>query len=706
MNKNNFDRKLNDMLNSEEIKLPDELSAENIEKLLNEKGGIVNPKRPVSHISKKFVKILASAAAFVVLLAGVIGVADVSMQQINRNKKDEILNTPVEDKVSDSDYSQIETLVLNYYKDIFSRKYENYESFADKLVGAVDDMAVLENGVAMEDAEGIMDMPAGSTSGTSSSTNGTHSSTNVQVSGIDEADIIKNDGRYIYYLTNNVVIVTDCADGKNMDVVAKIELADVSGVYVSDMYLYNDKLVVICNKETTVANESQEKTSEICDCLTYALYCDTVVTVYDMADKSAPRAVYTQTIDGNYVTSRFMNGKLITVSEYSIPYNYVRTDDFDEACEAVKGMSVPCYNVNDGEIIKVPADRINCFNEKSPTQYTVTAVTDIDNPDSQPKVNAYLGGGYEVYCTYDEMFIAAGEYSYWTQNGEVNVTDALGQKFDSITHIYKLDITDDGVVYNKDVKVGGRCINQFSMDKYGDYFRIATNGAKYGNQTATFVYVLDKDMRVVGCLLNIAPGEQLKAARFMGNTLYLVTFYQTDPLFVIDLTDPARPEIKGELKIPGFSSYLHPIGDGLVIGVGEGGTMSGTDGSAKVSLFDVSDPCYPKEIDNYTIAQGYFDTNHKAYMKVDEDTFALCLTGYNYNYNNYNETYKVVMFDLTDNGITVHGSYEGFSWESGSAYYSGALRGAFINDTVFAVNSYGIRAYSMTTNELLGEKEF
>lgn len=707
MKNNDFNKELAKKLNSEKIILPEELSAKNIENLINEKGGILNPKRPVTNIGKKVAKTMVSVAAAIVLLIGIVAVADVSMMKINEKKKDEVLNTVIEDKIEMSDYSQIETLVLNYYKTVFSNRYNNYESFGDKLIGATEDM--LGNGIVMENA---MDTAApGSASNTNSAVSyseGSHSSTNVQVNGVDEADIIKNDGRYIYYLTNNVIIIADCADGKNINVVSKIDLQTKENAltYATEFYIYNDKLIVLSNTEKQIQEQYAETTNGACDCLAYAVYCDTAVTVYDITDKSKPDCIYTQVIDGDYTSSRFINGNLLTVSNYSIPYSYVTGDDFDEACNAVKNFSVPSYTVNSGESKKISADRIECFDEKTPTQYIVTSIIDMDNLKDEPKLNAYLGGGYEVYCTAEEMFVAQNEYSYWTPEEEHIPTDSNGVKFSVTTHIYAFDITENGIIYKKDVVVGGSCINQFSMDKYGDYFRIATNGAKHNGQTATYVYVLDKDFRVVGCIYNIAEGEQMKAARFMGNTLYLVTFYQTDPLFIIDLSDPTKPEIKGELKIPGFSSYLHPIGNNLVIGVGEGGTMNGTDGSAKVSLFDVSNPYQPKEIDNYTVADAYFDSNHKAFMSVDGDTFALCLTGYNYNSGEYNETYKIMMFDVTENGLVVHGEYAGYSWKSGSAYYSGALRSAFINDDVFAVNSYGIKAYSMSTNELLGEAEF
>jgi len=188
----------------------------------------------------------------------------------------------------------------------------------------------------------------------------------------------------------------------------------------------------------------------------------------------------------------------------------------------------------------------------------------------------------------------------------------------------------------------------------------------------------------------------MKSARFMGDVLYLVTFMQTDPLFVVDLSDPEKPEIKGELKIPGFSTYLHPAGDGLLIGVGEGGTMTGTDGTAKISLFDVSDPAEPKELDNYTTNfAGSFITNHKAFMVIDENTFAIP-------FFTYGVTESVLVFSVENNGITIDNFYDCLI---GIRDY-GTTRGIFIDTVLYTVNVNGIIAYDMTTKDKLAEIKF
>lgn len=161
------------------------------------------------------------------------------------------------------------------------------------------------------------------------------------------------------------------------------------------------------------------------------------------------------------------------------------------------------------------------------------------------------------------------------------------------TKLYRFDLSDGKISYKASGDVNGTVLNQFSMDRHKGYFRVAATDRAKGCSAVT---VLDENLKVIGTLSGIAPNEQIYAARFMGDTAYLVTFRRTDPLFVIDLSDPKNPRLSGEVKIPGFSEYLHPWGDGFVIGVGEDGNENGSNGRLKVSLFDVRDPQNPKEV--------------------------------------------------------------------------------------------------------------
>lgn len=707
-----FRKEFEKKLKSEDIKLPESLSAENIERLINEKGGIIEPKRKRNYNFAKAVKWCSAAAAAVILLAGVGAVVENTNNDIPVEDQAQI----IEDNVIGSDYSELEKTILNYFKEIYNEQLELYLTADDADgfdVGSIFDDFVAKNESAMDTAEpGQSTGSVNSSSADSATSEESFSETNTQVEGVDEADIIKNDGRYIYYLSNNTVTINDCADAKNMKVVSKIKLfeSDSYEYSANEMYLYGEKLIVFLQQrvedkeysKTNTADSTATNGEEVffvtsdCCCI-YEMRYDTLIYIYDISDKSAPEKISSHKISGDYVSSRITDGKLITVTNFSIPYEYIRADNFEDSCTVLKDNCIPEYTVN-GETVKIPAENIKLLDENNPTSYTVTAVMDIEN-NGEMKLDAFLGGGTEIYCTQDELFVAESLVSWWQQGEDYKPKDANGVEFTTATRIYKFDITDEGVKYTADAVVGGLWLNQFSMDKHGDYFRIATNGSKYqGSESFTMVYVLDENMNTVGYLDGIAPGEDMKSARFMGNTLYLVTFFQTDPLFVIDLSDPTSPEIKGELKIPGFSSYLHPIGNGLVIGLGEGGTMNGTDGTAKISLFDVSDPCNPKELDNYTTSSdAYFISTHKAFVTIDENTFAMPL-GNNYAYLSE----RIIVFTVENGSILIDGSYDCYYGNSG---YESA-RAAFINDHLFALNGNGICAYDIISGNKLGQLRF
>lgn len=703
MKKTDFEKELSQKMSSEEITLPESLSAENIEKLINEKGSIIEPKRIVSFPKKNVAKWISVAATLVILIgvAAVVGLGNLPVEKANQ-LNDEEQQQIIENHVAQpSDYSEIHKTVLSYYKEIYNRNYDlltdSDDGFFDGIFNFGSKDTAAENTVAGTNSSSSA---TGTVATDTESASTQHSTTNTQVQGVDEADIVKTDGKYIYYIVNNTINIIECdADGK-MDIVSKIKLTEYISYdfYPSEMYLYNDNLVVLLRETSEYQPVSYNNSyGELCDCVCVAVKTDTVVKCFDISDRANPQESFTHKLTGEYISSRVTDGKLITVAQFLIPYNSVQADDFDGACEVVKDVCVPEYSVGDGELKKIPSDRIKVFDEKNPTCYTVTSVLNLEDMSAEPKVNAFLGGAEEIYCTREEIFVAETVYMTWTNNEQIIATDDLGNKYETATKVHKMDITDDGVNYVAAAKVGGMCINQFSMDKNGEYFRIATNGWDYNiAEQKTMVYVLDKDMKIVGFLDNIAPEEQMKSARFMGDVLYLVTFMQTDPLFVVDLSDPENPEIKGELKIPGFSTYLHPAGDGLLIGVGEGGTMTGTDGTAKISLFDVSDPASPKELDNYTTYfVGDFVRNHKAFSVIDENTFAIPFFA-------QGQGESILVFSIENNSITIDNYFDCLKY---NGFYN-TTRAVFIDSALYAVNTKGIVAYNMTNAEKLSEIKF
>ena len=243
----------------------------------------------------------------------------------------------------------------------------------------------------------------------------------------------------------------------------------------------------------------------------------------------------------------------------------------------------------------------------------------------------------------------------------------------------------------------GNILNSYAIDEYNNYLRVAVTTLDNKNS----IYVFDESLGKVGELTGIADGEQIKSVRFMEKTAYVVTFVQTDPLFVIDFSEPTAPVIKGEVKLPGFSSYLHPVGDGLLVGIGVGGTETGTDGSSKISLFDVTDPTSPKEIDHLQYPTSTIGTDPKAFCSITESSFLVTYSNwavYDYDdalcyYKHYSGALKV---SVQDNKLVLDSAYLLKGGDSTS-------RATFIRDKVyvFSEGESGVASFNMETGELI-----
>jgi len=215
-----------------------------------------------------------------------------------------------------------------------------------------------------------------------------------------------------------------------------------------------------------------------------------------------------------------------------------------------------------------------------------------------------MGAGGNIYSSTSGLYLASERY------GESNEQPGV------YTSLLRFRISDTMLQCEASGRVEGTILNQFSMDEFDKHFRIVTTAWSAQKRTND-LYVFDSDLKQTGEILDIAPGEDLKSVRFMGKKAYIVTFFQVilmDPLFTVDLSNPKKPKIIGELKIPGFSSYLHPINENLLIGIGE------EDGRVKLSLFDVSNMAKPKETHKMFLGQaGEWSTtegqyDHKAVM--------------------------------------------------------------------------------------------
>ncbi|MDH5483319.1 MAG: beta-propeller domain-containing protein [Candidatus Bathyarchaeota archaeon] len=429
---------------------------------------------------------------------------------------------------------------------------------------------------------GSMNMMATVESGTVRDAAPSHSTTNIQVAGVDEADIVKVDDRgYMFVLSGNVVYILKAYPPTDAEIVSTLVFEDMSPIGI---FVYEDKLAVF---------GSEYRFPTIYD-IYYLPDIKTFVKVYDVEDPSDPLIVRDFTISGSYFNSRMIgNYVYFVVSKAAYLVN-------DTLC-------LPEIN-SDGNIRQIAPTEIRYFNGTDDYyQYTTFVAMNIQNVTEAPVyLPIMLGGTCNMYVSLTNIYVTYRDWS-WNSN----------------TTIYRIRIEGSNMTCEATGTVLGRERNQFSMDEYGDYFRIETTTWTQDWSTSTNLYVLDMNLSIVGRLEGLAPGENFHSARFMGNRAYFVTFKKTDPLFVIDLSQPTNPSVLGELHIPGYSDYLHPYDENHLIGVGKH-TVEAEEGDfawyqgIKISLFDVTDVENPIQMSNVTIGDRGSDSpvlyDHKAFL--------------------------------------------------------------------------------------------
>ncbi len=529
------------------------------------------------------------------------------------------------------------------------RTFIRFNGFGAKTA----DQAVERNGAVSGDMPAAYESAAEADYAADSTGKGSdYSETNLRDSRADEQDIIKTDGTHIFYLpSGGTTIYIVRADGAKLTVASKIE-RDGGGSkyydYFTGMYLYGGKLIV--------TGEESFETPEY----TYDYF--TFVRIYDISDVSVPQQTASYRFKGMQASSRIVGGRLIMVTQDGF-----NLETFDE-----KDVStfVPCYYFGN-EKKYVRSDDLVLPANTCPNGYVNVFTLKLDGADAaQPEAVSVLADGAQVYCTDTQLFLYAPQY-------EFNRDDSVDK---SRTQILSFDISGDKAVYKAKGTVDGELNDSFAIDASGGYLRLAVTEAEYGAQFRRDcrVVVLNENLEQVGATEGIADGESVQSVRFMGDTAYVVTFLNTDPLFVIDLKNPEKPAVVGEVKLPGFSSYLHPVGEGLLMGIGSGGTDSGLDGSAKVSLFDVKDPTAPKEISNLIFKESYLSSDYKAFVDLKDGSYLVGITEYANDYEDFSNS--LLRIAVQDGALALKTRY--LVGENEDTYDS--VRGMFIGDTVYA----------------------
>ena len=460
-------------------------------------------------------------------------------------------------------------------------------------------------------------VPNSQLTGESSTGTKDYSTTNIQVAGVDEADTVKTDGKYLYVIGNDtkIVYIID-ANPQNAKILGKISFTDA---YLSGIYLSQDgtKLAVLGTQQMPyriLTDSSGKEATAMPDIYPYYNSGSTFVYVYNLANKATPVLSRNFTSSGYYVNSRMIG-------------NYIYNIVSEGAYLVNDAVTLPTV-FSDSKTTAADPSKIYYANT-SDTYYSYTTVASINiaNDVQQPTTKTIMmGGAGNIYVSQTNIYITY-PVSNWlttsqptpvtskditTSTGTISIMPGIWRPAWQGTSIYRVQVSGDSMSFVATGNVTGNVLNQYSMDESNGYFRIVTTAYEYENEASwngkqqNNVYVLNMNLNVVGRLEDLATGENFHSARFMGNRLYMVTFLKTDPLFVIDLSQPNSPRVLGELVIPGYSDYLHPYDETHLIGLGKDAIASEETNFAwyqglKLSLFDVSNINAPKEIAKYGI---------------------------------------------------------------------------------------------------------
>lgn len=471
-----------------------------------------------------------------------------------------------------------------------------------------------------------------------------HSETNVQVAGVDEADFVKTDGAYIYQVSGSTLYIVKAVPGQPMAVVATVKFD--SNFTPQELYIDGNSLVLIGSGWERLVNNVPEEgpvgVLTMARLWWFASQNYMKAIVYDISDKANPQAVRTIRVDGDYLTSRKVDQNVYLVARkypnYYFGYTVVNKA---KAKTPPPEQLVPAFSDTaiGGAMKPMAPNRIMYFPGFTDPNYVVIASFSLARPTQAVDTQAYLGAGDTVYASRQNLYVSAAATNHMIIRPMLMIR-AGAERVPSrasveSTRLYKFALREGAVELLGSGDVPGSVLNQFSMDEDGDNFRVATTFHRWwsaGDQDSNNVYVLDRDLGIVGRLEGIAPGERIYSTRFMGSRLYLVTFQNIDPLFVIDLSQPTQPTILGELKIPGYSNYLHPYDATHVLGFGKDAVV--IDGAAngdaawwngiafyqgmKVALFDVSDVANPVVMHSVIIGDRGTDSDllwdHKALL--------------------------------------------------------------------------------------------
>ena len=667
------------LFENEETPLPESLSETAVVEMLEE----AKPKQDKKKI-KVFPRVVAAAAAVAVVATSVWLIPwqrtiHTSPAEPGTDTTEEVSYTPLAVSGKPAALSQFdsEADLKAYFKNIAAKRKAD-----DRLDGVLGSIRYgrMKDYAVVEDAASDVAAEVNTASRTAAQTTGTgnYGKTNTRTENVDEGDVIKNDGRWLYTASAGRFSIIDT---QTMQCVFQGEPKPEkeNQMYAfSSLYVLGDRLIVsgtLYEGENRIDDVYMSARDSIFPY--YDISQTRVVTlVYDIADRSAPALLRAAVQDGSMDSSRMVGDILYTVTTYSV---WPGSEDKKSYVPAVNGEEIPC-------------DRIYVRDPKGDcTSYIVLTALDTADPKNEIEKISLLGNSDCIYCTTDTLYVLGNN---WDGDGTRK------------TDVFSFSLKGTDLALKASGTVPGYVDDQYAVDQCKGFLRVTTTDYDYKTDLdVSSLYVLDGSLQIIGALKDFAHDEQVKSTRFLGDLAYVVTFRNTDPLFAIDLSDPSKPKILGEVKLPGFSEYLHPISDTLLLGVGYSGDESSANfDTVKLSLFDISDPTKPKEVDTHVIkdAQSSVTFDPKAFVFDSErGIFGLPVTyeiyDDNYGWRGTNYVYKT--FTVQDGKFTDAKAY--LTGSTRDYYYNAFFRGTYIGEKVYTLTQSSVTEFDMASCEKL-----
>lgn len=658
----NIKEKLDDIVAKEQVTDKDavkEGSSNNEPKAINKEKGKVLPFK-----ARKYLYSFAMAASLLLVFGlgyMIRGNMLTNERKDNTGSGTETNNDTNEEKPTEGDLAVsgiIDGYKISYKALERAKKYYDHERKYIVYEDAVNEAAADSSGSSLKGSIGQL----------APSVTPNFTDTNERTEGVHEDDVIKTDGKYIYVYNayKEKIEIYSAKDGKT-ELMSRLSLISLD-TYDSNIYVSGDRLITIGYRDKEGYDDHRIK-------------YETVAMIYNIKDRKNPELLESVVQDGYYRESRLVDGHLYVFSNY-----YVDTDEMDE--------EEPETYIPEADGSLIPKDDIYVVENALCSCYTIVNAVNIEDGSVTDK-KAYLGGADLCYVSTENIYLIDSYYNYTSYT----MVDKSG--------IVKVSYKDGYLKTEATGSFIGSVKDHYSLDEQDGYLRLCATYYNEGNKNA--VYILNSNLEKVGTVKNIAKNETIKSVRFMGNTCYLVTFRRTDPLFAIDVSDPENPEMIGYIKLPGFSDYLHPYNDHLLLGVGfSADEDTGRTSCVKISMFDISDPRDIKEVATKELLdheRAGVNDNTKNFM-FDPETGLFGTSFYSARYweDSYDEaaSYEIYKYDEKNGFVLKLATKLGENMTEGfdnSAYTSSeCTRGMIIGKYIYVVTAgEGIKTFDKTT---------